>query len=188
LLAGIFPGVMIDALAPVSQALVGVHMPAQIAQPWLTIIPVAAARSSYNGLLIFAFIAASTSLTVWAIHRFASHALRRAPAWDCGFPDPSPATQYSAASFAQPIRRVFGATVFRAHETVSMPPPGDTAPARIVKVIRDPVWDIFYAPVAVAVSSAAQMLNRLQFLTIRRYLGFVFLALVALLLTLALWQ
>jgi formate hydrogenlyase subunit 3/multisubunit Na+/H+ antiporter MnhD subunit len=188
LLAGIFPGVMIDALAPVSQSLFGVHMPGQIAQPWLTIIPVAASRSSYNGLLIFAFIAASTSLTVWAIHRFASHALRRAPAWDCGFPDPSPATQYSAASFAQPIRRVFGTTVFRAHETVSMPPPGDIAPARIVKVIRDPVWDVFYAPVAVAVSSAAQTLNRLQFLTIRRYLGFVFLALVALLLTLALWQ
>ena len=35
-------------------------------------------------------------------------ALRRGPAWDCGFPDPSPATQYTADSFAQPFRRVFG--------------------------------------------------------------------------------
>ena len=27
----------------------------------------------------------------------------RAPAWDCGYPDTSPATQYTAGSFAQPI-------------------------------------------------------------------------------------
>jgi hydrogenase-4 component B len=188
LLAGIFPGVMIDALAPVSQALLGARMPTQLALPWLSIIPVAASRSSYNGLLIFAFIAASTGLTVWAIHRFASRAVRRGPAWDCGFPDPSPATQYTADSFAQPIRRVFGTVVFRTHETVVMPPPGDLAPARIEKSSRDLVWETFYAPVARAVTATADTLNQLQFLTIRRYLAFVFLALVALLLALALWQ
>ena len=57
--------------------------------------------------------------------------LRRAPAWDCGYPDASPATQYTAGSFAQPIRRVFGTIVFRAREQVDMPPPGDTRPARL---------------------------------------------------------
>ena len=51
-----------------------------------------------------------------AIHRLASDALRRAPAWDCGFPEPSPATQYTAESFSQPIRRVFGGFVFRGRE------------------------------------------------------------------------
>ncbi len=188
LLAGIFPGVMIDALAPVSHALLGARMPAQLALPWISIIPVAAARSSYNGLLIFLFVAAATSLTVAAIHRFASHALRRAPAWDCGFPNRSPASQYTADSFAQPIRRVFAASLFSAREVVTMPPPGDTAPARIVKSIRDPIWDWGYAPIADGVERAAISLNRLQFLTIRRYLGFVFLALIALLLALALWQ
>jgi hydrogenase-4 component B len=188
LLAGIFPGVMIDALAPVSQALLGARMPGQLALPWLSIIPVAASRSSYNGLLIFAFLAATTWLTAWAIHRFASRAVRRGPAWDCGFPDPSPATQYTADSFAQPIRRVFGSAVFRTHETVVMPPPGDLAPARIEKSSRDLVWETFYAPVARAVTATADTLNQLQFLTIRRYLAFVFLALVALLLALALWQ
>jgi len=186
LLAGIFPGALIDALAPVVQALTGAHMPSQIGLDWLTIVPVAQSRSSYNGLLVFLFIAASASLMAWAIHRFASHAVRRAPAWDCGFPDPSPMTQYTASSFAQPIRRVFGAAVFRAHETVTMPPPGDVAPARIEKSISDPVWDIFYAPVAGGVARAADLLNHLQFLTIRRYLGFVFAALVLLLLALAL--
>jgi len=188
LLAGIFPGLMIDALAPVSQALLGARMPAQLVLPWLSIIPVAASRSSYNGLLIFTFLAASTWLTAWAIHRFASRAVRRGAAWDCGFPDPGPATQYTADSFAQPIRRVFGTVVFRTHETVVMPPPGDLAPARIEKSSRDLVWETFYAPVARAVTATADTLNQVQFLTIRRYLAFVFLALVALLLALALWQ
>ena len=69
-------------------------------------------RSSYNGLLVFLFIAVSASLAAVVIHRLASKAVRRAPAWDCGFPDADPATQYSAESFTQPIRRVFGGFVF----------------------------------------------------------------------------
>ena len=83
---------------------------------------------------------------------------------------------------------MYGAVVFRTHETVTMPPPGDIGPARIEKHIRDPIWDVFYAPVAGAVWYLSQVLNHLQFLTIRRYLGFVFAALVILLLALALWQ
>jgi hydrogenase-4 component B len=188
LLAGIFPGVVIDLLAPVVRALTGAQMPTQLGVAWLSIVPVASARSSYNGLLILLFIAASAWLTVAAIHRFASRALRRAPAWDCGFPDPRPETQYTGGSFAQPIRRVYGAVVFRTYETVTMPPPGDMAPARIQKHFSDVIWDVFYAPIAGAVWRASEILNHLQFLTIRRYLGFVFAALVILLLALAIWQ
>jgi formate hydrogenlyase subunit 3/multisubunit Na+/H+ antiporter MnhD subunit len=188
LLAGVLPGVVIDALSPVTQSLVGAHMPAQMNRAWLSIVPVAEARSSYDGLLIFLFIAASAWITAIAVHRFASHRSRRGPAWDCGFPDPSPATQYTAGSFAQPIRRVFGAVVFGSHETVTMPPPGDMSPARIEKHIHDPVWETFYAPVAAATGAIADWMNVLQFLTIRRYLGFVFVALILLLLVLALWQ
>jgi hydrogenase-4 component B len=188
LLAGVLPGLVIDGLAPVTLALVGDRMPAQAAADWLSIVPIAESRSSYNGLLVFLFIAVSASLAVWVIHRFASHALRRAPAWDCGFPDPSPITQYSAGSFAQPIRRVFGTLVFRAREQVQMPPPGDLRPARLVVELRDLVWDMLFAPIGGAVGFAADRLNHLQFLTIRRYLSLVFLALVGLLLVLALWQ
>jgi len=187
LLAGILPGGVIDALAPVTLALVDGRMPVQTAAPWLSIVPIAESRSSYNGLLVFLFVAASASLAAWTVHRFASRALRRAPAWDCGFPDPSPATQYTAGSFAQPIRRVFGSFVFQAREQVVMPPPGDARPARLTVELRDLVWEGCYAPLAGAVGFAAERLNHLQFLTIRRYLSLVFGALVLLLLTLALW-
>jgi hydrogenase-4 component B len=121
LIAGILPGLFIDALAPISTALLGERMPVQIGSQWLSIVPIAASRSSYDGLLVFVFIAMSGMLAAFAVHRLASDRLRRAPAWDCGYPDPSPATQYTATSFAEPIRRVFGTVMFRAREQVEMP-------------------------------------------------------------------
>jgi hydrogenase-4 component B len=188
IVAGILPGLLIDGLAPVVAGLIGDRMPRQLGIPWLSIVPIAESRSSYNGLLVFLFITASASLAAVAIHRLASHALRRAPAWDCGFPNPSPLTQYTASSFAQPIRRVFGPYMFRAREQVAMPPPGDMRPASFEVRLSDPAWELMYTPITKAVSFAADRLNRLQFLTIRRYLSLVFFALVSLLLVLAIWQ
>jgi formate hydrogenlyase subunit 3/multisubunit Na+/H+ antiporter MnhD subunit len=188
LLAGILPGYFIDALAPVIQAMTGAQLPRQESLDWLTIVPIAQSRSSYNGLLLFLFIALAASLAAEAIHRWASSAARRSAAWDCGFPDPSPATQYTSGSFSQPIRRVFGSVVFRAREEVSMPPPGDATPARLQVRMRDVPWDTLYAPIADLVGFVAARLNALQFLTIRGYLTLVFGALVVLLMVLAVWQ
>jgi formate hydrogenlyase subunit 3/multisubunit Na+/H+ antiporter MnhD subunit len=187
LVAGILPGFFIDALAPVAKAMVGESMPLQRHVPYLSIVPIAESRSSYNGLLVFIFILLSATAAAAAIHKLASNRLRRAPAWDCGYPDPSPSTQYTASSFAQPIRRVFGTLVFRAQEHVEMPPPGDARPARLTVRLSDLIWDVLYAPIAGVVDYIAGRLNQLQFLTIRRYLSLVFLALVGLLLALAIW-
>jgi hypothetical protein len=185
--AGVLPGFVIDALAPAVRSLVGAQMPVQATQSWLSIVPIAASRSSYNGLLVLIFIIVSASLATLAIHRFASRAWRRAPAWDCGYPDPSPAIQYTAGSFAQPIRRVFGTMVFGASDRVDMPSPGDLRPARFEAVLHDPIWEAAYAPIAGAINYLADRFNRLQFLTIRFYLSLVFAALVGLLLVLAIW-
>jgi NADH:ubiquinone oxidoreductase subunit 5 (subunit L)/multisubunit Na+/H+ antiporter MnhA subunit len=187
LLAGILPGLVIDGLSPVTLLLIGSRMPVQMAEPWLSIVPIAASRSSYNGLLVLAFIAISASLAAYVIHRFASHALRRGPAWGCGFPDAVPSGQYTAVSFAQPIRRVFGTFAFRASEQVDMPVPGETGPARLNVQMHDVIWEALYQPITGAIDFATDHLNYLQFLTIRRYLTLVFLFLVFLLLVLALW-
>ncbi|HTW36790.1 MAG TPA: hydrogenase 4 subunit B [Rhizomicrobium sp.] len=188
LLAGILPGFVIDAIGPAVQGVMGSHMPSQSRVAWLSIIPIAQSRSSYNGLLVFIFIALSATMAVLAIHTLASRKTRRAPIWDCGYPDANPAIQYTAGSFAQPIRRVFGTLLFRAHEEITMPLPGDMAPARLSVTLHDVVWDVLYAPLAGAVGFAADRLNILQFLTIRRYLSLVFFALVTLLLVLAIWR
>jgi hydrogenase-4 component B len=188
LLAGILPGLVIDALSPITLAILDSRMPIQDNEPWLSIVPIAASRSSYNGLLVMVFITLSASSAVLVIHRFASRALRRAPAWGCGFSEPTPAAQYSGVSFAQPIRRVFGTLMFHARDHVDMPAPGDIRPARLRIELHDLVWEGMYLPLAGAVEYAADRLNYLQFLTIRRYLSLVFSTLVTLLLVLAIWS
>ena len=187
LIAGILPGYFIDAVAPVAKSMVGESMPLQHGVPFLSIVPIAEGRSSYNGLLVFLFMVFSGVAAAIVIHRFASDRIRRGPAWDCGYPDPSTQTQYTSSSFAQPFRRVFGTLVFRASEQVDMPPPGDQRPARLVVRLTDTIWDALYEPIAVVVGTIADRLNRLQYLSIRHYLGFVFVSLVGLLLVLAIW-
>jgi len=187
-LAGIFPGVVLDLLSPATQAMMQARLPVQADQAWQTLVPIAEARSTYSGLLIFAFIAMVSSGSAWVVHRFASRRLRRAPAWDCGFPADIANAQYGAGSFAQPLRRVLGTVLMGARDEVTMPPPGDARPARLVVRLRDIVWDIGYAPLARAINAVATQANRLQFLTIRRYLSLVVGSLVSLLLVLTIWN
>ncbi|MCP5420659.1 MAG: hydrogenase 4 subunit B [Gammaproteobacteria bacterium] len=188
-LAGILPGLVIDALAPVVASLNGaVRLAAQASQPWLTLVPLAEAKNSYNGMLVLLFIVFSGFLSALLIHRLASRDARRGSAWDCGFPDDNPAGQYTAGSFAQPIRRMFGSVVFQARERVDMPAPGDLRPARMTVSLRDPAWDYGYLPLIQVVNTVAGRLNHLQFLTVRRYLTLVFSALILLLLGLAIWR
>jgi formate hydrogenlyase subunit 3/multisubunit Na+/H+ antiporter MnhD subunit len=187
-LAGIFPGFVIDALAPVTRALVNGTMPQQAFLPWLSIVPIAASRSSYNGLLILLFLAGSATLTAMIIHRFATRATRRSAIWDCGFPLAAPSAQYTSSSFAMPIRRVFGTSVFRVREYVDMPPPGAMRAGHFQVRVFDPAWFGIYGPLARAVGRSGSFLNRLQFLTIRSYLTLVFSALILLLLVVAAWR
>jgi hydrogenase-4 component B len=181
LLAGVLPGYVIDALRGVSDMLVSARLDSQTAQPWLRIAPVSADRGAYNGLLVFVMIAFAAAATAFIARRAASHALRRSAAWDCGFPDPSPATQYTSGSFAQPIRRVFGSVVFRAREHVEMPQPGAGGAAKLRVELHDTVWEVFYLPVIRTVDALADQLTKLQFLTIRKYLMLVFATLILLL-------
>jgi hypothetical protein len=68
-----------------------------------------------------------------------------------------------------------------------MPPPGDMRPAQFAAELHDIPWETLYAPIDRAVAFAADRLNALQFLTIRRYLSLVFFLLIALLLGIAIW-
>jgi hydrogenase-4 component B len=180
-IAGIVPTAVIALIEPVLRELFPqALLPfGQSSLFWL--VPLDAQQSSYGGLIVLVAITLLTSLTAYAVHRLASARLRRAPAWDCGFPDANPATQYSGSSFAQPIRRVFGTAMFRARDIVDMPQPGEMRPARFTVAMRDLIWDGLYAPVGRLVDWATTVVNALQFLTIRRYLTLMFGALVLLL-------
>jgi formate hydrogenlyase subunit 3/multisubunit Na+/H+ antiporter MnhD subunit len=193
--AGVLPGIVINLLSPVTQLLLNAHVPSQLGLAWFTIIPVSASRSSYNPLLIFIFITSSGALAAAVLHRYGSRIIRRAPFWGCGYagledasaPGVVVSTQYSPSGFAQPIRRVFADTVFRARDEVVMPEPGATEPAQFRASWTDPAWSVLYTPLVKLVNAIADQANRLQFLTIRRYLALVFVTLVALLTGIAIW-
>jgi hydrogenase-4 component B len=186
-LVGILPQSVLGLLRYVTDLLLPAS-PALALSDWLWLAPLGPDHSSYSGGVILLAVTFLASLLVLAIHRLASDRLRRAPAWDCGFPDPRPETQYTASSFAQPIRRIFGSVVFTARERIDMPPPAATRAAHIEIRLRDPVWSGIYAPTARGVNFLADRLNVLQFQTIRRYLSLMFAALVLLLLIVAVSQ
>jgi len=188
LLAGVLPGFAIDSLGGVSDMIVGTRLPTQATGPWLRISPISPERGAYNGLLVFVMIVAAAAATAFIARRVASHALRRSAAWDCGFPDASPATQYTAGSFAEPILRVFGSVVFRARERVTLPRPGDPGAAKLQVEMHDTIWEALYVPVIRLVDVLADRLTKLQFLTIRQYLTLVFVALILLLMIIGTWR
>lgn len=185
---GVFPAVVIDAIAPVARYALGDAIAPQLQTPWLSVVPIASTQSSYNPLLLFGFIAFSAISAAFVSRAIASRNFRRARAWGCGFEPTGPTTQYSGASFSQPIRNTLGRIALDAAESVDMPAPGELRPARLSVRMRDLVWDALYSRIASLIDYSSERLNGLQFLTIRRYLSLVFATLILLLLGLAAWS
>jgi formate hydrogenlyase subunit 3/multisubunit Na+/H+ antiporter MnhD subunit len=187
LVLGILPMLALAPMARLGEAMIGAAGIPAATRSWLWLTPPAAGGNSYGGIIVLTVIAGFGLMTRIGIHTLASRQLRRAPPWACGFDTPVPPAQYSASSFAQPVRRVF-ASLLRAEERVDMPEPGDLRPARFAASWRDASWDLLYQPVGVVVGWLALTLNQLQFLTIRKYLSLMFAALVGLLFLVAVTQ
>jgi formate hydrogenlyase subunit 3/multisubunit Na+/H+ antiporter MnhD subunit len=189
LVIGVLPKLAISLIEPVNRLSVGEGMfDAGGHGGWVWLAPASAFGNSYSGFMMFMTILILTILAVYMIHRYASNRVRRSIPWGCGFTDPAPLGQYSASSFAQPIRRVFVTQLFGARDIVDMPAPGETRPARFELELRDPAWDWLFTPVVRLVGWIADKVDHLQFLTIRRYLTLMFLALVTLLVLVAVSQ
>jgi formate hydrogenlyase subunit 3/multisubunit Na+/H+ antiporter MnhD subunit len=186
LIAGVLPSVLIDTISPAAADFVGGRMPTQADVAWLSIAPVAESRSSYNGLLVFLFILVSSFGTRRFIQWLWPRPIRRAPAWDCGFVDKSPLTQYTASSFAQPFRRTLGHIAFSVREHLDMPSPGSTRPAYFAVETDERFVTYFYEPLTRAVWFCARRLNVFSVMSIQEYLALVFAALVFMLVIVAL--
>jgi len=185
---GALPVTLTDTLSGVVQPLTGVHfaVSADLGWPWLS--PVSSTRGSYSGTVLVLIGLAMFAITIALVHAFGTTRVRRADAWDCGHREDIVNAQYTGESFAQPLRRVFGSSLFGARETVDMPAPGDLRPARLVVRLIDPIWDGLYVSIMRAVDYVADRVNRMQFLTVRRYLLMMFATLVFMLLVVAVRQ
>ena len=65
---------------------------------------------------------------------------------------------------------------------------GETRAAHHHVKVVDPAWHFLYGPFARGTVRLAALLNRFQFLTVRRYLTLVFATLIILLLVVAAWR
>ncbi len=184
---GVFPVMATSGIATVVEPLAKVQLPtALLGWPWLS--PISPTDGSYSATMLLLTFIGLMLTTVIALRLFGTRRVRPAPAWDCGHQEDIVNAQYSADSFSQPLRRVFGSVVFNAQERVDMPTPGDLRPARFELRMTDPIWDGLYMGILRVVNAIADRVNRLQFLTVRRYLFLMFTTLVVLLLIVAIRQ
>ncbi|MDD2768278.1 MAG: hydrogenase 4 subunit B, partial [Methylococcus sp.] len=93
LLLGVLPTWVLDAMRPVTRQLLGDTLNSASAQGWLWLTPGGISTASYSAPLVLLAMAAAW----WALRRLEhgkqSIAIRRAPAWDCGFGGLSPRMQ-----------------------------------------------------------------------------------------------
>jgi NADH:ubiquinone oxidoreductase subunit 5 (subunit L)/multisubunit Na+/H+ antiporter MnhA subunit len=171
---GILPAQGLEALAPVTERLVGASL-----EPgtWL-LAPVSVERAAYGPLFFLAGVGAAVALAWVLVRRLYHGRLRRAPAWDCGFPWQGARMQDTAEGFGQPVRQIFE-PFYRMRRT--LPSAFDARPRYAVEV-GDHFWHWLYLPAARAVERAAQLVGRLQQGRIAIYLLYSFATVIAVLL------
>jgi hydrogenase-4 component B len=176
-LAGLFPVTVLNGIDHVANGLLGRGMGDAVARQWLHVTPVSAERASYSPLLVLAGILGVVSATFLYV-RFRYHLrLRRAPAWDCGFPAQTARMQDTAEGFGQPIKQIFE-PFFRIER--EMPSPFDGAPRYRART-EDKLWYVLYLPLVGLVQRVAGWVARLQHGRIQWYLVYSFATLLALL-------
>jgi formate hydrogenlyase subunit 3/multisubunit Na+/H+ antiporter MnhD subunit len=175
---GLLPIQFIQLIDPVTRVLVGTGLgPTVAAQGWL-LAPTTLQRASYGPVIFLLGVGMSFALAYALVRKLYHGRLRRAPAWDCGFPAQTARMQDTAEGFGQPIRQIFE-PLFRMQR--ELPTPFDAQP-RYRVVIEDHFWHWLYLPVAAVVARAARLIGLMQQGRISVYLLYSFVTLVAVLL------
>jgi hydrogenase-4 component B len=183
LVLGVLPTTVVGVLKAVPQLLIGEIPTHMTAHGWLWLTPVSADVASYSAPLVLAGIAITFIIGRLLLRRNANPIRRSAP-WDCGFGPLNARMQYTAAAFAQPIRRVFGG-VWKVQEQVEIK--HADAPATLVNGVRhqlhisDWSWLKLYEPIGRLVLAGARHIGLLHSGHIRTYLMYSFATLLVLL-------
>jgi NADH:ubiquinone oxidoreductase subunit 5 (subunit L)/multisubunit Na+/H+ antiporter MnhA subunit len=175
---GIFPSSVLRLINEVSVAITGTGLPeTALGSGVLWLVPSTQAQASY-GPIVFLIVIALVVLVSYFAVRIGFHGrIRRAPPWDCGFPEQSARMQDSSEGFGQSIRVIF-APIFRLQRR--LPQPDDAQPKFELRV-EDKHWHALYLPLARAVEFLSAKVGLLQQGRISIYLLYSFVTLIALL-------
>ena len=183
LVLGVLPTTIIGVLETVPALLLGQTSPNLTQHGWLWLTPVSADVASYSAPLVLAAMVITFFIGRLLLRRNANPVRRSAP-WDCGFGPLNARMQYTAAAFAQPIRRVFSG-VWKVQEQVEIT--HASAPGSLVSGVRhqlniaDWSWFKLYEPIGRLVLAGARHIGRLHSGHIRTYLMYTFATLLVLL-------
>ena len=191
-LVGLFPGAILVLAGPALRRLATTDLADRAGL--LSVAP-QADLPGYSAVGIALVLGLSVGLVVLLARLRATPGHRIGPAWDCGFGAPpvwlpfgDPLTQYSGASFAQPLLRALGTGLLRVRQRIDTPAPGETRPARLALEMSDPAERCLFQPAAAVRSRLSSLADAIQFLTIRRTLSLMFAALVLFLAVVALME
>ena len=175
---GLLPVFMLEYLNEVSRSLTGASLPPEaLRSGWLWLTPTSAAHASYSPI-VFVLVISAGFAVVFLIVRWLYHGrLRRAPPWDCGYPEQNARMEDTADGFGQPIRQIF-APVFLIRREI--PRPENPRPV-FRQEIEDRHWYWLYRPVAQLTEFLSRHVGRLQQGRISIYLLYSFITLIALL-------
>jgi len=179
LVFGIFPTWTMNIINIIPQKLIGVGYAGANSSSWLWLTPINKETASYGALVVLASL-----LVSWLIAYLALHPARRdnhihiVPTWDCGFGSLNARMQYTATSFAMPIRQIFS-FVWNVKERVKHAYQGK-GPHYSLHV-GDWVWMVLYVPIGKFIRTVAERIVRIQGRNLRVYLCYSFFTLLFLL-------
>src|SRR5450830_1630874 len=175
---GLLPNQVIALIDPVTQLLVSAGLDKTVAASGWLLVPVSIERASYAPAIFLLGVMFFFALTYLLVRRFYSGRVRRAPAWDCGYPWQDARMQDTAEGFGQPIRQIFE-PMFRMKR--ELPSPFDEQP-RYQVTVEDPLWYWLYLPLARLVERISKVVGLLQQGRIAVYLMYSFVTLIVVLL------
>jgi hydrogenase-4 component B len=175
---GLAPVQFIQFIDPVTQQLVAAGLGRTVAADGWLLAPISIERASYGPVVFLLGLAASFALSFLLVRIFYHGRVRRAPAWDCGYPWQNARMQDTAEGFGQPIRQIFEPFFAMQRE---LPSPFDAAP-RYRVVVADHFWAWIYLPLVSLATRVARIVGLLQQGRISVYLLYSFVTLVAILL------
>jgi len=183
LLLGILPTVFIPLIDAVPQLLIHASLTASVhAHGWLWLTPISEERASYSAPIAFFGMLVLGSLIYWLLHP-GRQAVRRTPFWSCGNPHVNTRMQYTATSFAQPLRRIFSG-IYQPVEHVEIDRPDHKLLTRSIRYevhAQDISWRFIYRPLLALTERIGDWVAKQHQRGVHAYLAYMFVTVLILL-------
>jgi len=183
LLLGILPTVFIPLIDAVPQLLMHASLGSSVhAHGWLWLTPVSEERASYSAPIALLGMLVLGGLIYWLLHP-RGQVVRRAPFWSCGNPHMNTRMQYTATSFAQPLRRIFSG-IYRPVEHIDIERPDHKLLTRSIHYevhAQDMSWRLMYRPLLALAEWMGEWVAKQHQRGVHAYLAYMFVTVLILL-------